>query len=229
MPALFPFKGFDNEVVEKKIDSLLETKLDVNRFMTVDYQLAEQPGMLKKIRTYIGKLFAEHLQRGDGSTDFVDAEYIEREYRVDRTQSAARWYDDDLMTDPMLIDAKVQYVAESMLKKWTDEAIAEFGKTSNQSPMVNWDINDFIDAVAVYDEEYEDAEGQLFFLGAQDVIAKARKMLAENLKYVDSYATKGYVGHVLGIPMYFSKSIPSGVMFLATKDAVHALDRKSVV
>ena len=93
--------------------------------------------------------------------------------------------------------------------------------------MINWDINDFIDAVAVYDDLYEDAENQLFFLGAQDVIAKARKMLADNLKYVDSYATKGYVGNVLGIPMYFSKAVPKGMMFLATKDAVHAFMKKN--
>ena len=34
MPAVNNFKGYPNEVVEKRIESILLTKLDVNQFLT---------------------------------------------------------------------------------------------------------------------------------------------------------------------------------------------------
>lgn len=225
MPALFPFKGYDNSVIEKKIDSLLETKLDVNRFLTADYSLAEQPGMVKKIRSYTGTLFAEDLARGEGSTDWVDAEYVEREYRVVRTQSPARWYDDDLMTDPMLIDAKVKYVAESMVNDWTKKAIAEFGKTSNQAVMTNWDAADFAQAIAKYRNIHEDTEG-LFFLINTELVPQIQNLLLGTLQYTEGYIRNGAVGVIYGVPIYDSVAVPKGLMFLATRDAVHAFLKK---
>lgn len=37
--ADFDFKGYDNFVLANKIESTLSTKLDVNRFMTANYEL----------------------------------------------------------------------------------------------------------------------------------------------------------------------------------------------
>ena len=46
--ADYPFRGYDNFVLAEEIKSILDTKLDMNRFLTVDYSLAEAPGMKKK-------------------------------------------------------------------------------------------------------------------------------------------------------------------------------------
>ena len=92
MPALFDFKGYPNAVIEKKLQSILLTKMDLNRFMVADYSLTENEGMIKRIRTYIPTDAAEDLARGDGNTIFVDADFVEREYRVGRTQAQARHY-----------------------------------------------------------------------------------------------------------------------------------------
>lgn len=90
MSASYDFKGYDNFVLEEQIESILETKLDMNRFMTADYSLSENPGMVKKIHKYTGTGAVEDLERGEGNTEFVDAEYEEVEYRVARTQGQAR-------------------------------------------------------------------------------------------------------------------------------------------
>ena len=88
MSAAFDFKGYDNFVLAEQIKSSLDTKLDVNRFMTPDYQLSENAGMTKKIHKYTvtSDSAVDDLARGDGNTHFVEAQYGEVEYKVARTQ-----------------------------------------------------------------------------------------------------------------------------------------------
>ena len=113
--ALFPFNGYDNQIIEDKIESILLTKLDMNRFMTPDYSLEGEPGMVKVIHRYVGRGEAEDLERGAGNSEFITANYTPEEYRVSRTQAQTRYYDDDLMTDPTLIDTQVKTMAEAMV------------------------------------------------------------------------------------------------------------------
>ena len=115
MADLYPFKGYENSVLENKIKSILDTKLDMNRFMTPDYDLVEDAGMIKKVHKYTGSGTVDDLARGEGNTHFVDAEFSEESYEVSRTQGQAKYFDDDIMTDPVLIDAKVKYLAEGMV------------------------------------------------------------------------------------------------------------------
>lgn len=163
--ADYPFKGYDNFVLENKINSILSTKMDMNRFMTADYSLAGTPRMTKKIHKYTGVGSAEDLARGEGNTEFVDASYVEEEYTVARTQGQCKYYDDDVMTDPVLIDTKIQTLSEGMVNNWTAKAITEFGKTSNQAIFTDYKLANFADAIAIYSNKYESQEG-LFFLAA---------------------------------------------------------------
>ena len=78
-------------------------------------ELSENPGMVKKIHKYVASGEVDDLERGEGNTNFIDAEYTEEEYRVSRSQGQARWYDDDAMTDPTLIDTKVKGLSEAMV------------------------------------------------------------------------------------------------------------------
>ena len=224
--ADYTFKGYDNFLLENKIDSILSTKLDINRFMTIDNTLASVPGMTKKIHRYTGVGSAEDLARGEGNTEFVDASYVEEEYVVSRTQGQCKYYDDDAMTDPVLIDAKIQTLAEGMVNNWTAKAIAEYGKTSNQAVFTTYKLADFADAIAVYANKYESQEG-LFFLAAMDLVPTIRKALGEQLMYVEAYIRTGAIGSILGVPIYTSKAVPSGVMYMATKDAVTAFIKKN--
>lgn len=225
--ADFAFAGYDNFVLENKILSILSTKLDVNRYMTADNSLAETAGMVKKIHKYVGSGNVEDLARGEGNSEFLDASYTEEEYRVGRTQGAIRYYDDDVMTDPALIETKVKTLAESMVNDWTAKAIAEYAKTSNQAVFTDYKLANFADAIAKYANVYETQEG-LFFLAAMDLVPTIRKALGEQLMYVEDYIRTGAIGSVLGVPIYTSKAVPSGLMFMATKDAVTAFIKKGV-
>lgn len=55
-----------------------------------------------------------------------------------------------------------------------------------------------------------------------------RKALGDDLKYVEAYARTGYIGSVAGVPVYFSKAIPSGEAYLATKEAITIFVKKGV-
>lgn len=223
--ADYKFTGYDNFVLENKINSILSTKMDMNRFMTADYSLSANPGMIKKIHRYTGVGSAEDLARGEGNTEFVDAEYTEEQYTVARTQGQCKYYDDDVMTDPVLIDTKIQTLSEGMVNNWTAKAIEEFGKTSNQVVFTDYKLANFADAIAVYANKYESQEG-LFFLASMDLVPAIRKALGDQLMYVEAYIRTGAIGSILGVPIYTSKAVPSGMMFMATKDAVTAFIKK---
>lgn len=225
--ADFVFNGYDNFVLANKILSILSTKLDINRFMTIDNSLAETSGMVKKIHKYVGSGNVQDLARGEGNTEYLDAAYTEEEYRVARTQGAIRYYDDDIMTDPVHIDAKLNTLSEEMINNWTAKAVAEYSKTSNQAVFTDYKIGNFADAIAIYTNKYESQEG-LFFLAAMDLVPTIRRTLSDQLMYVESYIRIGAIGSILGVPIYTSKAVPSGCMFMATKDAVTAFIKKGV-
>lgn len=225
--ADFSFKGYDNFILQNKIESSLLTKLGMSQFMTVDTSLSEQPGMVKKIHKYKGTGEAEILDRGDGNTAFVDADYTVEEYRVKRTQAQAKYYDDDEMTDPVLVDKKIEQVSDAMVNMWTKQAIAEFGKTEKVAAFTDWKLANWAEAISIYSNKYESQEG-LFCLAAMDLVPTIRKALGDQLQYVEDYIRTGAIGSILGVPIYTSKAVPSGTMFLATKDAVTAFLKKNV-
>lgn len=225
--ALFNFNGYDNFVLENKIESILSTKLDMNQFMTADYQLTENPGMLKKIHKYKASGEVDDLDRGDGNSHFIVANYTPVEYRVKRTQGQTRYYDDDIMTDPVLIDTQLQGLAESMVNDWTKKAIAEYDKTENQVAITDFSLGSFADIIAKYTNKWEDQTDLFFLINIKD-IPSVRKMLGDYLKYTEGYIRTGAIGDVLGCPIYASKALPEGIIFCANKQAVTAFFKKDV-
>lgn len=222
------FKGYDNFVLAEQIKSSLDTKLDINRFLTADYSLAEAPGMVKKIHKYsVVNGVVDDLDRGQGNSNVIEAAFEEVEYRVKRTQGQINYFDDDLMTDPTLIDSKVRFLSEAMVNDWTRKAIAEFGKTENVKEIASLSIDNLADAITLYTGRYETTEG-LFILANQKQDAVIRKMLEPELRYVEDYVRTGAIGAIWGIPVYLSKAVPENMLFLATREAVTAFVKKAV-
>ena len=224
--AEFTFNGYDNFVLDNKIKSILSTKLDMNRFLTTDYSLTQDEGMVKKIHRYVPSGNVQVLDRGEGNTEFITASYTEEEYRVKRTQGTTRYYDSDVMTDETLIDTQLRGLAEQMINKFTDDAVAEMDKTSNQCVFTNWKLSDFADAIGKYESVYETQEG-LFFLAAMDLKPTIQKAIDSQVSNVEAYVYTGGVSKILGVPVYFSKAVPAGCMFMATREAVYNFVKRS--
>ena len=216
---------YSNFVLENKLESVLATKLDVMNFLTPDYELQQNPGMTKKVHVYKPTGSVEDLTQGNGNTGSIDAGFIEREYTVGTTQGRFPWYDEQAMTDPAYVDAGVKGIAEIMANDLTTKAIKEFGHATQAKTTTNYALADIIDAMAKY--PYEEEAG-LFMLVGMKAKAAIRKQLKDELKYVEDFARRGYIGHIMGMPVYESKAVADDCAFIATKEAVTAFIKKGV-
>lgn len=216
---------YSNFVLENKLESILATKLDVMNYLTPDYSLEQSAGMTKKVHAYTPTGVVEDLTQGNGNTQSIDAGFVERSYTVGTTQGRFPYYDEQAMTDPAYVDAGIKGLAEIMANDLTSKAIKEFGHATLAKTTSNYALNDIIDAMALYN--YEEENG-LFMLVSLKAKAAIRKQLKDELKYVEDFARKGYIGHIMGMPVFESKAVPADCAFIATREAVTAFIKKGV-
>jgi hypothetical protein len=63
---------------------------------------------------------------------------------------------------------------------------------------------------------------------AKDSYATLQKACKDQLKYVEDFVRKGYVGHLAGVPIFVSKAVADGKAYLASKDAITCFMKKGV-
>jgi len=218
---------FDNEVVEVRLENQLITMLDLEQFATPDYSLSENAGMKKKIRKYSGTGSVQEVAMGAGNTQTMGAGFVEEEYEVGTTQGKGQYYDEQLMDDPAVIDKLVQYMSEEMINDVRRKIVAEMGKTSHKIFGATFGFDVVSDAIASFPNEGTENE-QLFLLINRGDSSLWRKALADDLKYVEAFVRRGYIGTVCGVPMYWSDAVPAGCAFLGTREAVTEFIKKGV-
>lgn len=220
-------KPFDNEVVAIKFENQLETKLNMAQFATADNQLAENAGMKKKIRKYIGSGDVEELAMTEGNSGLIGAHFEEVEYVVGTTQGKSVYYDEQVMDDPAVIDKVVNHQAEVMANDLTDKIVAELGKATHKNHVSAFNFDSVSDAIATFPKEGTEDEGTFLLINRKDATLW-RKALKDDLKYVEAFVRTGYIGTVCGVPMYMSDAVPAGKAFLATREAVTIFVKKGV-
>ena len=216
---------YANEIIANKVEDILSTHLDMNSFLTVDNSLAEAAGMKKIIHTYTASGNVEDLAMGAGNTGDIEVSYTATPYTVGTTQGRFAYYDEEEMADPMVVDAGIKGLAQTMTNDLTAKAITELGKATltHTIPSTGLDFNTIVDAIAKY--PYEDESG-LFLLINPAMNASLRKNLGDSLKYSEGFARTGYIGSVCGVPVFVSKAVPANTAFLATKEAVTCFVKK---
>ena len=214
---------FDNSVLETKLQNDLITKLDMNQFITMDYQLAEEPGMVKKVRVYKGTGSVDDLAMTEGNTHAIGSEYDEAEYRVAVTQGKVPFYDEQRMADPRAIDKAIQHLSEALVNDVTTKVVAELANGSGT--IATLDFDGIVDAIAEFPEEsHED----MYLLMSKKQYAALQKECKDQLKYVEAFVRSGYVGHLAGVPIYVSKAVDEDNAFLACKSAITCFMKRGV-
>jgi hypothetical protein len=105
------------------------------------------------------------------------------------------------------------------------DIFAEFNKASLTVEASAPDFAAFVDAQAKLN--LENLEGVTVFGWVNPAdMAKVRKALKDDLKYVESFAKQGYVGTVGGVNLYTKKDAEAGTIIIATKDAVTLFNKK---
>lgn len=214
---------YDNVVLANKIEDILTTAVDLTSYMTVDTSMTQEAGMKKKINTYKAQGNVETLAMGSGNTGDIEVSFATKEYEVETVQGRFQYYDEQAMTDPMVVQAGLEGIAKTMINDFTTKAVAEFDKATLTVQRTGFAFTDIVDAIAKLNTENED--GLFILVGVAD-LAKFRKELADDLKYSEGFVRTGYVGSVCGVPVIVTKAITNGNIYLASKEAVTLFIKK---
>lgn len=222
---------YANKVIENKMADMLTTKLDMAQFFTTDYALTEAAGMVKEIHTYTASGNVERLNQGVGNTSVIEGSFTSAPYTVKVLQGKGVYYDEEAMKDPFIVDVIMRGMADKMVNQITSEAVTEFGEatltqacdfstTSN-----SYVFNAIVDAIGRLNVEQEEG---FFILANPSAQAYLRKGLGQDLKYVEAFAKTGYIGSVVGLPLFITKAVPNSTMFIANREAVTNFIKRGV-
>ncbi|MBR4889767.1 MAG: hypothetical protein IKU15_00595 [Clostridia bacterium] len=215
---------YENFILENKLADMLTTKIDLNSYMTINTSLTQEPGMKLKVLTYDATSGVEKLAMGQGNSKDIEVSFTETEYEVETFQGRFVYYDEEEMTDPMVVDTGLAKIAADMVNKFTELAIAEYDKATLVQEGTAWDFDIVVDAIAKMNLEAEDG---LFLLISPADKAAFRKALKEDLSYSEGFVRTGYIGSVAGVPVVVTKAVEAGTAYLATKDAVTVFIKKN--
>lgn len=211
---------YDNEVLQTKIKSALNTALSLQQFATVDYSLTAAPGMQIKVRTYTPAGEAERLAMGQANTTYVGADFVEADYRVDTLQATAKYFDEQGMADPTAIDVTIKQLPTAITNSLNAEVIAEMEKATIVVNSWTPTVTAVLDALAQFPEdEVLNAGNKFLLVNNADYLALIKDAISKSM-YVKDNTNTNSLGSVAGVPVYVSKLVPTGKAFLGDRTAI---------
>lgn len=216
---------YSNFVLASEYKSILDTKLQVRSFMTIDDSLVENAGMVKKINKYVYAGEIEKVARGAKNTDSKRGKVTvtSSPYNVAVNQQVFDYTDEDVMTDPLVVNVGLKGMAEVTANDFTAAFFAETAKATleQEYPKAGLDYDSIVDAIAKMN--LEDESG-LFLIIDPATKAEIRKDADFKGARLGEIVFNGQIGSIAGIPVVVSKKATSPV--LATKEAVTLFVKK---
>lgn len=218
---------YDNFYLSNEVEDQYNSHLDLLQFCTVDNSLVGEAGMKRKINVYRATNGTEKLAPGAGNTKSIEVSYTPEEYEILLAQNRFVYKDEEVLRDPMIVPVGMKHAGTDMFNTVNADIYAEYNKATLEHKPTALDFGAFVDAVALLN--VENLEGvQIFgFVNSKDM-AKIRKSLKDDLKYVEAFARSGYVGTVAGVNLYTKKDAVEGTVVIATKEAVTLFNKLGV-
>ena len=220
-------KIYDNFYLANEVEDAYNSHLDLTRFVTVDNTLTGVAGMKKIINRYSATGGTEKLTMGQGNSKSIEVTYTPYEYEIELAQNKFEYYDEQEMTDPMLVPVGMNMAGADIYNTQNDDIYAEFKKTTQEVNATVLDFEAFANASAELNLENLEGVEKFAFVCPLDV-AEIRINMKETLQYVQAFATSGYVGTVAGINIYTKKDATKGTVIMGTKQAVTLFNKKGV-
>lgn len=218
---------YENFFLSNEVEDQFKSHLDLQQFCTVDNNLVGTPGMTRKINVYKATDGTEKLDMGDGNTKSITVGYTQKEYKILLAQNRFDYYDEQAMTDPMLVPVGMKHAGTDMFNTVNKDIFDEFNNATLSVSGTAFGFDIFVDAVAKLN--LENLEGvTIFGFVCPEDMAKVRKALKDDLKYVEAFAKNGYVGTVAGVNLYTKKDAVAGTVVIGTKEAVTLFNKKGV-
>ena len=219
---------YENFVLANEIEDQYNTYLDLARFCTVDNSLVGTPGMIKKINVYTATNGTEDLEMGVGNSKDIEVSYTQKDYEIKMSQNRFKYFDEQAMTDDMVVPTGLRHMATDMFNHINDKIFDEFNKATLTVALSGNDyFGAFVDAGALLNVENLEGVEKFALINPKDV-AKVRKVLKDDFKYVSEFARHGYVSSVADWNLYTCKLIPEGTIVGGTKDAVTLFNKRGV-
>jgi len=218
---------YDNFFLSNEVEDQFNSHLDLQSFCTVDNTLEGTAGMKRKINVYSATNGTQKLTMGQGNTQSIEVGYIQKEYEILLAQNRFEYYDEQAMTDPMLVPVGTRHMGTDMFNTVNGDIYGEFAKATRILPVTALNFAAFVDAQAMLNLENLEGVALFAFVSPADM-ASIRKALKDDLKYVEAFARNGYVGTVGGVNLYTKKDATSGDVYMATKEAVTIFNKKGV-
>ena len=217
---------YDNFYLSNEVEDQYNSHLNLQAFCTVDNSLVGQAGMKRKINVYQATDGTEVLEMGEGNSKSIEVSYAEKEYEILLAQNRFDYYDEQAMIDPMLVPVGTRHMGTDMFNHVNADIFAEFKKATLNVPASVFNFDAFVDAMAKLNVENE--PNTFAFVHPEDM-AKIRKALKDDLKYVSEFSKNGYVGTIgCGTNLYLKKDATPGEIIMATKEAVTIFNKKGV-
>ena len=216
---------YDNFFLSNEVEDQFNSHLDLQQFCTIDRTLEGTAGMKRRINVYSATDGTQKLAMGVGNDKSIEVTYADKEYEILLAQNRFEYYDEQAMTDPMLVPTGVRHMGTDMFNTVNGDIFAEYNKATLSVSATAPDFGAFVDAQAKLN--LENLEGVTVFGWVYPAdMAKVRKALKEDLKYVEAFAKNGYVGTVAGVNLYTKKDATPGEILIATKEAVTLFVKK---
>lgn len=225
-------KVYENFYLSNEIEDQFNSHLDLMQFCTVDNSLVGTAGMKRKVNVYKATDGTEKLAMGAGNTKSIEVTFSEQEYTILLAQNRFKYYDEQAMTDPMLVPVGTRHMGTDMFNTVNKDIYDELKKATLSITPTTLDFAAIVDAVAKLDIEGdndpESISGSLFALVNPADIATLRKNVKDDLKYVEAFARTGYVGTVAGVNVYTKKDATAGEPIIASREAVTLFNKLGV-
>ena len=218
-------KIYDNFYLSNEIEDQFNSHLNLQQFVTVDNSLVGTAGMKRRINRYRATDGTEKLKMGQGNSKAIEVSYADREYEIALAQNKFEYFDEQEMTDPMLVPVGVRHMGTDMFNTVNGDIYGEYQKATQVVVTSAFDFAAFVDAQSVMNLENLEGVFIFAFVCAADM-ADIRKNLKDDLKYVEAFAKNGYVGTVGGVNLYTKKDAKPGDIVIATKEAVTMFNKK---
>ena len=218
---------YENFFLSNEVEDQYNSHLDLQSFCTIDNSLEGIAGMKRVINVYRATDGTEKLDIGEGNTKSIEVSYTPKEYDIALAQNRFQYYDEHAMMDPNLVPVGMKHAGTDMFNTVNADIFAEYKKTGITKTVSAFDFGAFVDGAAALG--IEDIEGVSIFAFVHiNDMAKIRKSLKDDLKYVESFARNGYVGTVAGINLYTKADADEGEIIIATKSAVTLFNKKGI-
>lgn len=216
---------YDNFYLSNEVEDQYNSHLDLQQFCTVDNTLQGTAGMKRRINVYRATDGTQKLAMGEGNTKSIEVSYTDEEYVILLAQNRFEYYDEQAMTDPMLVPVGTRHMGTDMFNTVNADIFAEFNKATITTSPSTFDFAAFVDAQAALNLENLENVNLFGFVSPADM-AVLRKALKDDLKYVEAFSKNGYVGTVAGVNLYTKKDATPGTIIIATREAVTLFNKK---